>query len=90
MAQNRYLLNISPKVWTVLSFWFHVAIGGVMTEYVIHHTTNVRALLSAGGAALLPVVYRYFNPSDTFPAPNPALIAADAQVQSTTADTINK
>ena len=68
-------------MWTVLSFWFHVFIGGVMTEYVLHHNTNWKSLASAGGAALLPVVYRYFNPSDTFPAPNPGLVAADATVK---------
>jgi hypothetical protein len=81
MAQNKYLLNIPPKVWTVLAAWFHVLVGGVLTEYIMHHTTSLKALGGAGLAALVPVLYRYVNPGDTFPAPNKALIAADAAVK---------
>jgi hypothetical protein len=81
MAQNKYLLNIPPKVWTVLAAWFHVLVGGVLTEYIMHHSTSLKALGGAGLAALVPVLYRYVNPSDTFPAPNKALIAADAAVK---------
>ena len=81
MAQNKYLLNIPPKVWTVLAAWFHVLVGGVLTEYIMHHTTSLKSLGGAGLAALVPVLYRYINPSDTFPAPNKALIAADAAVK---------
>jgi hypothetical protein len=83
MAQ-KYLFNIPPRTWTIITFWFHVFIGGVMTEYVIHHNTNLRSLLSAGSAALLPVAYRYMNPGDTFPIPNEGLIAADAAVKAPT------
>jgi hypothetical protein len=81
MAQNKYLLNVPPKVWTVLAAWFHVLVGGVLTEYIMHHTTSLKALGGAGLAALVPVLYRYVNPGDTFPAPNKALIAADAAVK---------
>ena len=81
MAQNKYLLNIPPKVWTVLAAWFHVLVGGVLTEYIMHHTTSLKALGGAGLAALVPVLYRYVNPGDTFPAPNKGLIAADAAVK---------
>jgi hypothetical protein len=81
MAQNKYLLNIPPKVWTVLAAWFHVLVGGVLTEYIMHHTTSLKALGGAGLAALVPVLYRYVNPADTFPAANKALIAADAAVK---------
>lgn len=81
MAQNKYLLNIPPKVWTVLAAWFHVLVGGVLTEYIMHHTTSLKALGGAGLAALVPVLYRYVNPSDTFPAPNKALVAADNAVK---------
>jgi hypothetical protein len=52
-----------------------------VTEYIVHHTTSLKALAGAALAALAPVRYRYVNPSDTFPAPNPGLIAADAHVQ---------
>jgi len=88
MASNRYLVNIPPKIWTVLGFWTHIAAGGVLTEYIVHHTTSLKALGGAGLAALAPVLYRYFNPSDSFPTPNPELVAADARVQGT--DIINK
>jgi hypothetical protein len=87
MASNRYLVNIPPKVWTVLGFWFHVAAGGVLTEFIVHHTTSVKALGGAALAALAPVLYRYFNPADTFPAPAPSLAAADAAVKGTTPPT---
>jgi len=81
MAGQKYLLNISPKVWTVLSMWFHVFVGGILTEYIMHHTTSLKALAGAGVAALVPIVYRYVNPSDTFPQPNPGLVAADNAVK---------
>jgi len=81
MASKKYLINIPPKVWTVLGFWFHVAAGGVLTEYIVHHTTSIKALGGAALAALAPVFYRYFNPGDNFPQPNKALAAADAAVK---------
>ena len=81
MASNRYLVNIPPKIWTVLGFWTHIAAGGVLTEYIVHHTTSLKALGGAALAALAPVLYRYFNPGDSFPAPNVALTAADAAVK---------
>jgi len=81
MASNKYLVNIPPKVWTVLGFWFHVAAGGVLTEYIVHHTTSFKALGGAALAALAPVLYRYFNPADTFPVPSKSLAAADEAVK---------
>jgi hypothetical protein len=84
MASNRYLVNVPPKVWTVVGFWSHVAAGGVLTEYIVHHTTSVKALGGAALAALAPVLYRYFNPGDNFPAASTTLIAADAAVQGIT------
>jgi len=79
--KRRYLINIPPKVWTVVSFWAHVFAGGCITEFYLHHSTSWKAIIGAGGAALLPVFYRYFNPGDNFPMPNPALQAADAAVK---------
>jgi hypothetical protein len=81
MASNRYLVNVPPKVWTVFGFWTHVAAGGVLTEYIVHHTTSIKALGGAALAALAPVLYRYFNPGDNFPAPSTTLVAADAAVK---------
>lgn len=83
MAQNKYLVNVPPKVWTVLGFWSHVAAGGVLTEYIVHHTTSLKALGGAALAALAPVLYRYFNPGDNFPVASTTLIAADAAVKGT-------
>ena len=82
--KRRYLINVPPKVWTVLSFWAHVFVGGILTQYYLYHTTSLKTLLGAGGAALLPVFFRYFNPADNFPAPNPALTAADNAVKGST------
>ena len=81
MASNRYLVNVPPKVWTVVGFWSHVAAGGVLTEYIVHHTTSIKALGGAALAALAPVLYRYVNPGDTFPMPSKALVAADTAVK---------
>lgn len=81
MASNKYLVNVPPKVWTVLGFYLHVAVGGVLTEYIVHHTTSVKSLAGAAIAACAPVLYRYFNPADSFPAVNPGLAAADAAVK---------
>jgi hypothetical protein len=81
MASNKYLVNIPPKVWTVLGFYLHVAAGGVLTEYIVHHTTSTKALGGAALAALAPVLYRYFNPADTFPLPSIGLTAADSVVK---------
>lgn len=78
---NKYLVNVPPKVWTIVSAWFHVFVGGVLTEYIMRHTTSPKGLLSAGIAALVPIIYRYVNPSDTFPLPAAALVAADASVK---------
>lgn len=81
MAQNKYLVNVPPKVWTILAAWFHVLVGGILTEYIVHHTTSIKALLGAGVAAVVPLIYRYVNPSDTFPAPNATLVATDESVK---------
>ena len=78
---NKYLVNVSPKVWTILSAWFHVFVGGILTEYIMRHTTSVKGLISAGLAAMVPLIYRYVNPSDTFPLPSATLVAADAAVK---------
>jgi len=81
MAQNKYLFNIPPKVWTVLSQWAHIFVGAMTLQYTIHHTTDVPTLLKAGGCSLIPLIYRWANPSDSFPAPAPGLVAADAAVK---------
>jgi hypothetical protein len=81
MTKPKYLINIPPKVWTVLAAWFHVLVGGILTEYIMHHETSIKGLLSAGAAALAPLIYRYVNPADTFPMPSKSLVAADTAVK---------
>jgi hypothetical protein len=81
MASKKYLINISPKVWTIVAAWFHVFIGAVIAEYILHHETSIKGLGGAGIAALAPLIYRYVNPADTFPLPNKALVAADKAVK---------
>ena len=81
MAQNKYLFNIPPKVWTVLSQWAHIFVGAMTLQYTIHHTTAVSTLLKAGGCSLIPLIFRWANPSDSFPAPNLGLVAADKAVK---------
>ena len=74
------MLNISPKLWNVLSQWTHIFVGGVTGQYLLFHTTSWKGLLYAGLGAILPVIYKWANPVDTFPAPGKGLIAADAAV----------
>ena len=81
MAKNKYLINVPPKVWTIAAAWFHVLVGGILTEYIVHHTTSIKALVGAGVAAVVPLIYRYVNPNDTFPHPAAGLVAADNAVK---------
>jgi hypothetical protein len=81
MAKQKYLINVPPKVWTVAAAWFHVVVGGVLTEYIMHHTASFKSLAAAGLSALAPLVYRYVNPGDTFPLPSHALVIADEAVK---------
>lgn len=74
---NRFA--ISPKVWTVLSVYAHTFIGAVTAAYMLGQHTP-KALVDAGVAAILPVILRWANPADQFPAPQPALKAAAATV----------
>lgn len=73
----KYRINISTRLWTIFSYWINIVGAGVLTEYIVHHTTSLKALAGAAIAAIAPVFYRYFNPADTFPEPSPALTAAD-------------
>ena len=61
--------NLTKKAWVIFSFWFNVAVGGVLTEFILHRTTSIESLGSAALAACLPCFFRYFNPSDPFPEP---------------------
>ena len=78
---TKYRINISVRLWTMFSYWINIVGAGVLTEYIVHRTTSLKALAGAAIAAVAPVFYRYFNPADTFPAPNSALEIADKHVR---------
>jgi len=81
MNSIKYRINISTRIWTIFSYWINIVGAGVLTEYIVHRTTSLKALGGAALAAIAPVFYRYFNPADTFPEPNPALVVADNYVK---------
>jgi len=72
-------MNISPKVWTVLGTYSRAFIAAVVSSYMLGNT-SVKALFAAGGAAVLPVILRWANPGDQFPAPQASVKAAAAVV----------
>lgn len=69
-------MSISPKVYTILGTYTRAFVAAMVTSYSLGNT-SVKALFTAGLAAILPVIMRWANPADTFPAPNAALKAAD-------------
>ena len=69
-------MNISPKVWTVLGTYARAFIAAVVSSYMLGNT-SIKALFAAGAAAILPVILRWANPGDQFPAPQASAKAAD-------------
>lgn len=61
-------MNISPKVYTILGTYARAFIAAVVTSYTLGNT-SVKALFAAGASAIIPVVLRWANPKDNFPAP---------------------
>lgn len=72
-------MNISPKVWTVLGTYARAFIAAIVTQYTLGNT-SVKALFAAGAASVIPVILRWANPSDQFPAAQPSIKAAAAVV----------
>ena len=72
-------MNISPKVWTILGTYSRAFIAATVAAYIAGHT-SVKDLFAAGAAAVLPVILRWANPGDQFPAPQPSVKAATATV----------
>ena len=68
-------MNISPKVWTVLGTYARAFIAAVVSSYMLGNT-SIKALFAAGAAAILPVILRWANPGDQFPAPQASAKAA--------------
>ena len=82
---NRF--NVSPKVWTVFSVYAHTFIGAVTACYMLGNHTP-KALVDAGIAAILPVILRWANPADKFPAPQVSLATATAVVNTPAAPVV--
>ena len=72
-------VNISPKLWTVLGTYTRAFIAAVVTSYSLGNT-SIKALFTAGLAAIIPVILRWANPGDQFPAPQASVQAAAAVV----------
>ena len=72
-------MNISPKVWTILGTYARAFVAAMCSSYMLGNT-SVKALFAAGMAAVVPVILRWANPVDTFPAPGKGLKAADDKV----------
>jgi len=74
-------MNISPKLYTILGTYARAFIAAVVTQYTVGNT-SVKALFAAGMASIIPVILRWANPGDQFPAPQKSTKAA-AQVVDT-------
>ena len=60
-------MTISPKTYTVLGTYARAFIAAVASQYVMGNT-SVKALFASGLTAVLPVILRWANPKDAFPA----------------------
>ena len=75
-------MNISPKVYTVLGTYARAFIAAVVASYMTGNT-SVKALFASGAAAVIPVILRWANPGDQFPAAQPAMKKAASVVEGT-------
>ena len=75
-------MRISPKVYTVLGTYARAFIAAVVTSYMTGNT-SVKALFAAGSASVIPVILRWANPADQFPAAQPSMNKAAAVVEGT-------
>ena len=71
--------NISPKVYTVLGTYARAFIAAVVAAYMTGNT-SIKALFAAGAASVIPVILRWANPGDQFPAAQASVKAAAAVV----------
>jgi hypothetical protein len=72
-------MNISPKVWTILGTYSRAFIAAIVTQYTLGNT-SIKSLFAAGAASVIPVILRWANPGDQFPAAQPSVKAAAAVV----------
>lgn len=75
-------MNISPKVWTVLGTYSRAFVAAVCTSYMLGNT-SIKVLFAAGASAVIPVILRWANPGDQFPAAQPSVKAAADVVNNT-------
>ena len=71
--------SISPKVYTVLGTYARAFVAAVVAQYTMGNT-SVKALFASGMASVIPVILRWANPADQFPAPQPSIQKAAAHV----------
>ena len=67
-------MNISPKVYTILGTYSRAFVAAMAASYMTGNT-SIKSLFASGVAAVLPVILRWANPADTFPAPAPKTAA---------------
>lgn len=72
--------NVSPKVYTILGTYARAFIAAVAAQYMLGNT-SIKALFAAGMSAILPVILRWANPGDQFPAAQPSMKKAAAVVE---------
>jgi hypothetical protein len=72
-------MNISPKVYTILGTYSRAFIAATVASYTTGHT-GIKDLFAAGLASIIPVILRWANPGDQFPAPQASVKAAAAVV----------
>jgi hypothetical protein len=71
-------MNISPKVYTILGTYARAFIAAMCASYMLGNT-SIKALFAAGLSAVLPVVLRWANPVDQFPAPMKSVVKGSAE-----------
>ena len=69
---------ISPKVYTVLGTYTRAFIAATVSAYAMGHT-GVKDLFAAGMASIIPVILRWANPVDQFPAPMKSVVKGSAE-----------
>jgi len=70
---------ISPKVYTVLGTYARAFVAAVVAQYTMGNT-SVKALFASGMASIIPVILRWANPADQFPAASKPLLKAASEV----------
>lgn len=71
-------MYISPKVYTILGTYSRAFIAAVVTQYTLGNT-SIKALFAAGMASVIPVILRWANPVDQFPAPMKSVVKGTAE-----------